>query len=73
MEVDCRGEISQCIAVILLLLGWGFVRFGEMEESCLSCTSCKHWYFWCSGAKRMYLIVRESVQSVDPGSCHQQN
>jgi hypothetical protein len=35
MEVDCTGEISQCIAVILLLLGWGFVRFGEMEESCL--------------------------------------
>ena len=35
MEVDGRGEISQCIAVISLLLGWGFVRFGEMEESCL--------------------------------------
>ena|SRR5271156_4473780 len=35
MEVGCRGDISQCIAVILLLLGWGFVRFGEMEESCL--------------------------------------
>jgi hypothetical protein len=35
MEVGCRGGISQCIAVILLLLGWGFVRFGEMEESCL--------------------------------------
>ena len=25
MEIDCRGEINQCIAVILLLLGWGFL------------------------------------------------